>query len=63
MVKVTAYRLSLLAWLANRMRVRSMRSAPAEASVKKPAVPFASFDHGQTVIQHDHVALDDTCAE
>jgi hypothetical protein len=25
--------------------------------------PFASFDHGQTVIQHDHVAFDDTCAE
>ena len=40
-----------------------VRSAPAEASVKEPAVPFASFDHGQTVIQHDHVALDDTCAE
>jgi hypothetical protein len=37
--------------------------APAEASVKKPAVPFASFDHGPTVIQHDHIALDDPCAK
>src|SRR6516225_328684 len=37
-----------------------VQSAPAEASVKKPA---ASFDHGQTVSQHDRVAFDDTCAE